>query len=179
MFSFRLEPSSNWSCLEFSCIISEVLFAARIELISLITPDRFYLVAMPFSKTRRFSRASLVYSLNSRSFSRAKSSFSVFDSRPNGLLELSSIMVSNPPRTLWDGRGGSGTGPKSPLSGPRVYPLPRFLMRPKVGKVLMNGSSIGPAEFRPPRVHDLALFGPTEFLKARVFGTLLIANATS
>ena len=142
MFSFLLVPSSNCSCLEFSCIISDVLLAALIELISLITPDRFYLVAMPFSKTRRFSRAPLVCSLNSRSFSRAKSSFSVLASRPNGLLELSSMTVSKPPPlALWDGRGGSGTGPKSPTSGPRVCPLPRFLMRPKVGKVLTYGRS--------------------------------------
>ncbi len=159
---------------------SVFLLAPLIELISRMTPARFCRVAMLFSKTRRFSMSPLVNSLYSLSFSLANKSFSVLDSRPNGLPVVpSSIMVSKPLPGLCEGRGGRGTS--SPESGPTVYPLPLFFfIRPRVGRFLTYGSSRGPAEFRPPRVKDLALlFGPTEFLRAREREGLLIANAIS
>jgi hypothetical protein len=59
---------------------------ALMSLICLMTPARFCLVWMPFSKTRSESLSPRVRSRYSRSLSLARSSFSVSPSLLNGLL---------------------------------------------------------------------------------------------
>lgn len=89
MLSFFLLPSSTrttWRSSELSFLL------ALIPLISLMTPALFYLVAIAFSKTRKFSTAGFTKaSLYSRSFSLASKSFSVLDSRPKGFEEADCV----------------------------------------------------------------------------------------